>query len=535
MSQKTPTIRVFRQPSVLAMDKVPTIRPFRAYDLQYGSNPQHHEFLQSVVFCAGSRFREALIHTLQSSGQRRKRWMQQALQKELNWVLRCIGRAFAIGFNIEIPLVIRCLADTLGSVLTESLPLEIDMAFAEFLACGTRDWAFEKRVGSYNYDWWNRNSAPKPSELLGTATVSEILTYHKAEFYKTFDPEPTTTFDELLKTHIDHKIPEIPPNMSLVHPVQIILDKVGDTCDACDAFQNLAIESIQQLSSIKNHTSIMFSTADNTLDRISRRAIGFFELYEASQRAADTAKGPAPTDSNENPVSKWTWGRQLTTKEVCSLGDGKKASHSGYAESLRDGKLRSRSVDKPIHSPHTSDVFESVSSVAADNHLSNEAIKHPQYFEDGTDSGTIASMIEKAATSYESDSDASDTGDADTAPSQATQSVAELLAHVEYISSDSDDLDGSDDSMHGEDGGKGTDTGKKRQNIDTSANSGAVRRTKPRGEDGQSVKDQDAPHTTAYFTKNFFSCQLDEDLFEMDADEDEDADEDGDSEGRAME
>ncbi|KAH9478281.1 hypothetical protein JR316_0008734 [Psilocybe cubensis] len=524
MSENTPTMRIFRQPSVLAMDKAPTIRPFRAFDLQYGANPQHHEFLQSVVFCAGSRFREALIHVLQSSGQRQKRWMQQALQRELNWVLRCIGRAYAIGFNIEIPLVIRCLADTLGSVSADHLPLDIDMSFAEFLASGTRDWAFDKRVESYSHDWWNRNSAPQPSEHLGTATVSEILTRHKAEFYKTFDPEPTTTFDELLKTHIGTgKVTNVPPNMPLIHPVQVILNNIGDTCNACDAFQNLSIESIQQLSSFKNHTSIMFSTADNTLDLISRRAIGFFELYEAAKRAADLTQGPDTMDS-ENPASKWTWGRQLTTKEVCLLGAGKKASHSGYAESLRDGKLPSRSVHEASHSAHASDTFESVPSVVMETHDSKDPIKHPQYFEDGTDTGSIASIIERAATTYESDSDDSDAGNAgianNDAMAQAPQTVAELLAQAEYISSDDDD----NEDMHGEedgDKGKDTDTGLKRQNAD---NNGADRRTKPRRSDAPTVEDTDTSQMTAYFTKNFFSNQLDEGLFEMDAEEDEDAD-----------
>ncbi|KAH9478642.1 hypothetical protein JR316_0009099 [Psilocybe cubensis] len=547
-SENPPTIRPFRQLSAPVMDEVPSIRPFRPFDLQYG-------------------FREALIHILQASGQRRKQWMQRSLQKELNWVLSLIGRGYVVGLNLEIPHLIRCLADSLGSVDKDILPINIDMAFVEILASGTREWAFDKRVGSYIYAWWNSNSAPKPEDHMGTPTIEAILSHHKAEFYKTFDPEPTTTFDDLLKAHIFNQVPDVPANLPLIHPVQVILNKVGDTCDACDAFQNLSIESIQQLSSAKNHTSSMFSTANTELDRISRRAIGFFELYEASQRAADLNKDPAMTHSDENPASKWTWGRELTAKEVCSLGGKKKAFHSGYAESLRDGKLRSRSQHKASHSPHASDNFEPVSPLVQEKHMSDKSVIHPQYFKDGTDKGSIASLIEMAETTYKSESDSddnvnhvegsqtvlellaqaeyiySDDDDEDknsevnnvAACAQAPQSVSELLAQAEYISSD--DNENGDDIQEGHNGGKVA--GKKRQISEspTDSDSGPIRQTKNRRSDSQTVKSKD--NSTPYFTKSFFARQLDEGLFENDADpnanDEKDSDDEGVSDGGEME
>ncbi|KAH9481116.1 hypothetical protein JR316_0005636 [Psilocybe cubensis] len=341
------------------------IRAFNLFNLQFGSESSAHDFTQRVIYCGASQIQEALIHILKASNNAQRKWMQRFLQIELNYILMGIGQLCALGWDVQIPFIIRSLADSLAAAPAHTLPLKIKDEFLMAVASATAENSLDKRVESYVHDWWTLKDEPPTSEALNRSNMQEIIAYHERQFLKTFgisfddalSDAPTLGPDDPSGNTSNDPIIDPVPTLKLIQPIQLVPDATKSSdCENCNKLHDLSVDLLNQLRGAKAIFASHVVSACNQVGCVGRRALALFELYEASQRLADNdgTLGSAASNADNilGPQGKWTWGRDLTIKEVSTLAAGQVSDpgrylHTGYKESLEDGSLISRSQFQP--------------------------------------------------------------------------------------------------------------------------------------------------------------------------------------------
>jgi hypothetical protein len=91
-----------------------------------------------------------------------------------------VGVATSIGQIVEIPILLRSLAQSFQFGWPEEATLPFDSDFIAMLEVGTNEEQPHRVVTSYAFDWWNnrRSAFPTPGQRLSTATVEACLEYH---------------------------------------------------------------------------------------------------------------------------------------------------------------------------------------------------------------------------------------------------------------------------------------------------------------------------------------------------------------------
>ncbi|KAH9483513.1 hypothetical protein JR316_0002981 [Psilocybe cubensis] len=330
---------------------IKVIRVFDPFDHNYARWSKKGRQIQKTAIFSTSRFREIMEHIIKVPTARQKKWMQESLQMELDAVSTCIGNAYAGSQVIEIPLLLRSLCDTLAVASTDSLPLDIDPGMVDLLAAGTSSTALDRRVNSYSHAWWLKNTPPADiTDILNGANLLEIMKYHEAELKKFLEKE----CEDLSKA--SQSTASVPSDVvpTQIKPILMLLkDADSATCNSCSRLSFLADDLLHQLRGFKTMLMANVGQLSNGVDRIARRAAGFFKLYEASQ---SLSLKPEPTP--DTPSSKWTW-------------DGGDLGERSELES----NLRT-------HSQHPSD---DLSSRAERKAPPSDVLDFPKYFKTGTD------------------------------------------------------------------------------------------------------------------------------------------------------
>jgi hypothetical protein len=258
-----------------------------------------------------------------------------------------VGEAAALGLAVEIPILIRSLAQSFPETTTgpalpyhQSMQAALDNGLPEDDPCAL--------VPDYACDWWNDDAEPDAAQIMSA-----------------------TNLDMLLERHAKHRrISDLPIGwpVSSSHRVP--------TCSRCLPYYQLVGEAMNELDSVRQSADAMHVAAEATFDADTRRAQGFFLLHDAvvqkemrdigtetvstpgpqhkgptkldgvnvhrkSQRAHATAKAELERLQRLPPSShKWTWGPQLTEAEAIALltPPGEPIPpHSGYDVSLPSG------------------------------------------------------------------------------------------------------------------------------------------------------------------------------------------------------
>ncbi|KAF8954528.1 hypothetical protein BDZ97DRAFT_1864547 [Flammula alnicola] len=352
-----------------------SIRTFNPFNLQHGSNKNWHIKVQEVIYYGESRFRQALAVITKSDG-RHQEWMQRCLQRELMFIMSYIGIATGVGQIVEVPIVLRSLADSLAMVSDADLPVEFDSAFIATLDVGTTEEQFWRVVKDYHLSWWMMTRQPADRQLLTAITLETCLTHYRLQ--RQMDATGS----------IAQKIIPLPP----FQPSTPDADADAD-CSRCAANHTIAADLLGELRSLKNFASSMAELSRNKVAIATRRAAGFYILHETvilkeartsgSASASDSADisdserrelirqvaGAAEADLRRlqamPPTSfKWTWGERLTKADVLDLRHfAKQRLRSGYNTSIREAKLLG---EFSVASPTTPNGTARYSLVSAD-------------------------------------------------------------------------------------------------------------------------------------------------------------------------
>jgi hypothetical protein len=338
------------------------IKLFNPFSLQLGVDSDRHSQIQRIIWYAESRFRQALL-MFHDAPDPVQRWMQAALRQELvsfaytsgplnvltvpqKFVLMVIGEASAVGLAIDIPILVRSLADSL-LITTAGRPLKFHDSILAVLNNGLPANDPCALVPDYACDWWNDEAAPSADNIMSSRNVARLLKVHGTGRAISDLPVPPRAPSQ----------PEPP-------------------CTWCRRYRDLAADAVSELHGVLEYAQAMEVSAEATLDADTRRAQGFFLLNEGVQHKEmgeiGTATVSSPKANHRGPTMignvnvnrrsqrvfatanaelerlqklplgsyKWTWGPQLTDAEAIALlapPGNPVAPHSGYDSSLPSG------------------------------------------------------------------------------------------------------------------------------------------------------------------------------------------------------
>jgi len=296
-------------------------------------------------------------------------------------VLSYIGFATSIGHTLQIPIIVRSLADSIALLDEDDLPLAFDLDFKMMLDV---DPSFQHRlcqlVNVYSSAWWKRNE-PRSldlADILEASSFKRCLETHKQQLA---DAEDTTSV-----------IPPIPTSPKSPPP-----HTSANSCPKCGHYSQILSNALQDLVNVHELSNTMVTSHEAQWNISMRRASTFNLLHEAAviKDVADVAGSPSATpvispDSvaeTANSVAeiarknlarlqslppsshKWTWGERLSEKEVLDLGRSgtrpKKKMHSGYDVSLIDGKRYGEDSSFPSM-PKSSDILNNPGTQSMD-------------------------------------------------------------------------------------------------------------------------------------------------------------------------
>jgi hypothetical protein len=271
----------------------------------------------------------------------------------------------ALGNSVEIPFIIRRLADTLYKQAPNGLPVTFDPDFIVSLDGGSGPDDLSAAVASYHGQWWTGPLPPPADSLLNMSMLEACLQHHRKvsgikRFYRSGLLKTSYTWPRYVMDS-----PAAPP-----------------TCDSgrCLVYRGVALSIEQSYKELLNQAETLASFSEANADRFGRRAAIAYQLYEAaaaqdipppprkmipksslsrqttkarSQNVVATAVVDLKRLQN-TPEVKWQWGPSLSRHEVLQAVKPpvkESRNHSGYNISLRDDQQGSDS-DGPssIHS-----------------------------------------------------------------------------------------------------------------------------------------------------------------------------------------
>src|SRR6202142_3278058 len=260
--------------------------------------------------------------------------------------------ATALGLVLEVPILIRSLADSFAEVDIRHFPLGFHPSLLAALDDGVAMEGPTRLVKSYAYNWWKQKKKPVGTvHGFGLETMHECLNHHRQ--YIAAPTEAALASEAAMATA--GQPPHNPSDVDcgscikLLGVVHDLLDHARSTQGMIDGFQ---------------------SSDDATINANVRRAAGFQRVHELALLKEPQAERAASNDSGrvEGPKKmaikkrselvaaraqaeverlrslppsshKWTWGVDITEKDVLGTGKGKGKAHSGYVISLEDGPM----------------------------------------------------------------------------------------------------------------------------------------------------------------------------------------------------
>ena len=287
--------------------------------------------------------------------------------------MQYVGVASSVGLPVEVPLIVRSLADSLAFIPAGDLPIKIDKDFLAWM--GSIPYA---HIPEHGMNWWASKAARKlDGHLMQQSTLDLCL-----EIYR--------------KTHAN-----VRPRIKLTPPAKPL---PAARCMTCQEIRVLYVQAAKSLISIKSTaaTNRDIMIAHGEMGR--RRMAAAYELMELSQMketlippanmsivaaassdsmhmaessvAVDAAHNQ-PAVQELNIESQWTFGPTLTAQEIIKrLGSISRRGrtwdmrsgkwHSGYFWALPVGKIDEdgySTTDNSVAAPHASN-FSQTSQAA---------------------------------------------------------------------------------------------------------------------------------------------------------------------------
>lgn len=312
-------------------------------------------------------------------------------------MLSFVGIGSAIGQTLEIPIMVRSLADSLARLSEDDLPVPIDPGFMALLEVDARERNDRCRVvDKYDCSWWTgrRPQDLNTVEYLSAETLMRCLEFHRDQLGK----------DQDIAT-LAHPHPlAMPPAPAPVGAGQ------ATNCRTCIEYRGLVSEMFKNLQEIHKYSTTMTTASENQWKIDMRSASTFHLLHQAviAKETAHPAPVPSPipvyasTKTRASAVRqqaqkelnmysalppashKWTWGEVLTEREVLALRRTGtrpgRAPHSGYDISLDDGTNTYDSSPPQSH-PSASGVFDDLPPDIS-TELPTNIHPLPEYFTD---------------------------------------------------------------------------------------------------------------------------------------------------------
>src|SRR5882757_6148411 len=257
-----------------------------------------------------------------------------------------IGEAAALGLGVDIPILVRSLADCL-SMTTSGPSLKYHESMRAILDNGLPADDPCALVPDYACAWWNDEAEPDADNILSFKNLARLLAVHGTD-------------RSIADLPIQRPVPSHPP----------------PPCTHCRQYRDLAADAVSELQGVLRYAQAMEVSAEAILDADTRRAQGFFLLHDGVQhkemQEIGTATVSSPKPQHKGPTTigtvnvsrksqrvqatasaelerlqrlptgsyKWTWGPQLTDAEAIALlapAGEPVLPHSGYDTSLPSG------------------------------------------------------------------------------------------------------------------------------------------------------------------------------------------------------
>ena len=306
-------------------------------------------------------------------------------------VLRYVGISVSLGHPLNVPILIRSLADSMGHLHETDLPIPIDNDFISLLDSDLAEQNYVCRlVAKYDCAWWigRKPRIIEMAETMKSTSMARFVENHLNQL-----DGSNSELDRLLN----------PGRKALNTSIS------KDTkCPKCPKYKQILSDTLQDLLRVHRLTSTVLSGSEAKWHIDMRRASAFNLLHEAiilkeisgtpsassnrmtshsPQQVEEKARQELARLQDQLPSShKWTWGESLTKSEVLTLrrSGSRRKIHSGYDLSLRDVDLGGDDSPMPSH-PKTSEIVGHAKYDTCDTESSIPDNKFPdiQYFRQG--------------------------------------------------------------------------------------------------------------------------------------------------------
>ncbi|KAF8805304.1 hypothetical protein BYT27DRAFT_7213234 [Phlegmacium glaucopus] len=115
-----------------------SIRRFNPLSIQQPSQDSTLLYIQELIYYAESHF-WTIVNEMSKAAIDRQSWIQKLLHRERLFVLSYVGISTALGKAIEIPIIMRSLAESMGLLHEDALPLIMDPGFLATLDMGAHE------------------------------------------------------------------------------------------------------------------------------------------------------------------------------------------------------------------------------------------------------------------------------------------------------------------------------------------------------------------------------------------------------------
>src|SRR3981189_1272039 len=187
------------------------------------------------------------------------------------YIMSWVGIATTIGLVIDVPILLRSLADRLADVNLDHLPLGFHPSLLAALDDGVATESPSRLVDSYACDWWRHNTEPAAGQILGTNTLDECLIS-----YRQYIPDPS-----------------ISDSSPIISQPQNAAADYRDDCRSCNDLQAMTEDMFEEARSVHALINGCESSADATVNMNVRKVAGFHQLHELTVLKEPYAKPPA--------------------------------------------------------------------------------------------------------------------------------------------------------------------------------------------------------------------------------------------------
>lgn len=280
--------------------------------------------------------------------------------------------AAAIGIIVDVPIIIRALADSMHlKEQCDADPLIFDNSFLAALDVGTHPDQPGHVIDDYEFAWWLDDSPCHSHYLIDhDDNLEKGMAAYQVNLKAAQERETPT--DEARPKPPAREPPAVP---TLPAPP---IDPTNAHCDRCEHYKRLAEKLYGDMTGLQQFAAAMETSSSTRWNMDMRRASGFHMLHDASvaKETANTPRllYPAPGHAKETRTGrisrhvrdnaemerdrleslpaashKWTWGKSLTIEEVNAIRPihcerpAQQSAHSGYLQSLPYGVRRGQS------------------------------------------------------------------------------------------------------------------------------------------------------------------------------------------------